>query len=86
MKNKIKYKFLDGVTSYRNINNTSIDQYAKKNNFQIIAIRTFGGEKKIINKNNLKKLIMFNLKNKLVKNIIIGANNKAQLDQLLQVC
>ena len=29
---------------------------------------------------------MFNLKNKLVKKTIIGANNKTQLDQILGLC
>ena len=81
-----KYKFLNGITYYRNIYNTHIDHYAKQNNFKIVAIRTFGGDKIIIKKNNLKKLIMFNLKSKLVKNIIVGMNNKVQLDELLQVC
>ena len=84
--NKLCEKFLNGITYYRNIYNTHIDHYAKQNNFKIVAIRTFGGEKKIIKKNNLKKLIMFNLKSKLVKNIIVGINNKVQLDELLQVC
>ena len=29
---------------------------------------------------------MFNLKNKLVEKIIVGANNKDQLNQLLKAC
>jgi hypothetical protein len=29
---------------------------------------------------------MYNLKNKLVEKIIVGLNNKEQLDQLLKVC
>ena len=49
-------------------------------------MRIFGGSKKILNKKNFKKLVMFNLKNKLVSKVIIGANNKAQLDKLLEVC
>lgn len=85
--NKIKrYKFIDGITSYRNIHEKLNDFYAKQNNYKIIAMRTFGGSNKIINNKNLKKLIFFNLGNKLVKKIIVGANNKTQLDQLLKIC
>ena len=40
----------------------------------------------ILKTKNFKKLIMFNLNSKLVKKIIVGANNKTQLDQLLKVC
>ena len=53
---------------------------------KIIAMRTFGGNKKIFKRNNLKKLLMFNLNSKLVKKIIVGANNKTQLDELLKLC
>ncbi len=87
-KNKTKIKksnFIDGITIYRNIN-TNSDRYAKQNKFKIIAMRIFGGNKKILNKKNFKKLVMFNLRNKLVSKVIIGANNKAQLDKLLEVC
>ena len=49
-------------------------------------MRVFGGDKKLLNNKNLKKLIMFNLKNKLVSKVIVGVNNKAQLDELLKVC
>ncbi len=49
-------------------------------------MRTFGGNKKKINEKNFKKLILFNLKSKLVKKVIVGTNNKAQLDQLLKIC
>ena len=49
-------------------------------------MRPLGGVKKIANKKNLKKLIMFNLSNKLVQKIIIGANNREQLDELLNLC
>ena len=87
-KNKTQIKknsFIDGITIYRNIN-TNSDSYAKQNKFKIIAMRIFGGSKKILNKKNFKKLVMFNLKNKLVSKVIIGANNKAQLDKLLEVC
>mgnify|MGYP007071973868 CR=1 FL=1 len=49
-------------------------------------MRTFEGDRKILTNTNMKKLVMFNLKNKLVKKIIIGANNKIQLDQLLKIC
>lgn len=86
-KNKIKKReFINGITSYRNINENKNDDYAKQNNFKIIAMRTFGGNKKLFKKNNIKKLIMFNLNSELVKNIIVGANKKAQLDQLLRLC
>ena len=81
-----KRSFIDGVTCYRNIYQKNLDDYAKKNKFKIIAMRTFGGTKKIINKNNLKKLILFNLKSKLVKKIILGINNQNQLDQLIKEC
>ena len=85
--NKIKKRqFINGITSYRNLHEKHNDNYAKQNNFEIIAMRTFGGNKKILKKKNLKKLIMFNLNSKLVKKIIVGANNKTQLDQLLKVC
>ena len=85
--NKIKRRtFINGITSYRNINEIQNDNYAKQNNFKIIAMRTFGGNKKIFKRNNLKKLLMFNLNCKLVKKIIVGANNKTQLDELLKLC
>jgi len=85
--NEIKqYKFIDGITSYRNIYERQNDNYAKINNYKIIAMRTFGGEKKIVTKKNLKKLITFNSNNKLVKKIIVGINSKKQLDQLLEIC
>ena len=57
-----------------------------ENNYKIIAMRTFGGINKIINKKNLKKLIMYNVSNKLVKKIIVGVNNRKQLNQLLKIC
>lgn len=79
-----KYKFIEGITIYRNLNEQLNDDYAKLNNFKIIAMRTFGGNKKIIDNKNLKKLIMFNLNCKLVKKVIVGINNKVQLDQLLK--
>ena len=85
--NKIrKRKFINGITIYRNIYEYKNDDYAKQNNFKIIAMRTFGGNKKILMKKNFKKLFMYNLKNNLVKKIIIGTNNKTQLTQLLRLC
>ena len=85
--NKIKNKlFINGITTYRNLYESQNDKYAIKNNFKIIAMRTFGGNKKKINEKNYKKLILFNLKSKLVKKVIVGTNNKAQLDQLLKIC
>lgn len=81
-----KNNFIDGITCYRNIHNKIFDKYAKQNNLKIIAIRIFGGNKKIIRKNNLKNLISFNLDNKLIKKVIVGVNNKDQLDQLLEKC
>jgi len=85
--NKIKKNlFIDGITCYRNPNYNKNDSYAERNNFKMIIIRVFGGEKKILKKNNLRKLILYNLKNKLVKKIIIGLNNKKQLNQFLKVC
>lgn len=80
------YKFIDGITYYRNLKTKKIDNFAKKNNFKIIAMRTLGGNKKILKDNNFKKLIMFNLKSNLVKKVIVGANNKEQLNQLLNLC
>ena len=68
------------------LNEKQNDNYAKQNNFKIIAMRIFGGNQKILQKKNLKKLIMFNLNNKLVEKIIVGANNETQLNQLLKVC
>ncbi len=81
-----KYKFITGITVYRNPYEKQNDNYAKQNKFKIIAMRIFGGDKRLLNNKNLKKLIMFNLKNKLVSKVIVGANNKAQLDELLKVC
>jgi len=84
---KIKKRpFINGITIYRNLSIKQNDNYAKKNNFKIIAMRTFLGNEKKLQKKNLRKLIMFNLKNKLVKKVIVGTNNKAQLDQLLKAC
>ena len=80
-----KLSFIDGITCYRNIHQKQYDNYAKENNLKIIAMRIFGGDKKIIKKNNLKKLIFFNLRNKLVKKIIVGINSKNQLDQLIKI-
>lgn len=81
-----RQEFIDGIVIYRNLYKKHNNNYAKKNNFKIIAMRTFGGNKKILNKKNLTKLIMYNLKNKLVTKVIVGANNKEQLDKLLKVC
>ncbi len=49
-------------------------------------MRTFGGNQKLLKNKNFEKLIMFNLKSNLVKKVIIGANNKSQLNQLLSIC
>ena len=49
-------------------------------------MRTFVGNEKKLQKKNLRKLIMFNLKDKLVKKVIVGTNNKSQLNQLLKAC
>ena len=85
--NKIKkHQFISGITNYRNLYEKQGDNYAKQNNFKIIAMRTFGGNEKKFKKKNLKKLIMFNLNSKLVKKVIVGTNNKIQLDQLLNAC
>ncbi len=81
-----KHNFIDGISVYRNLNEKKNDNYAKKNNFKIIAMRVFGGNKKILNKKNYKKLLLFNIKNKLVKKVIIGANNTSQLNDLLKLC
>jgi len=81
-----KQPYIDGICCYRNIEQTDFDEYAKTNKFKIIAIRTFGGNNKIVNKINLKKLILFNLKHNLVDKVIIGINNKDQLNQLLKSC
>lgn len=84
--NKIKKRsFIDGITCYRHQNEKKNDAYAKRNNFKIIAMRIFGDKKKL-QKNNLKKLIMYNLKNKLVEKIIVGLNNKDQLNEFLKRC
>ena len=86
-KSKInKHNFIDGISVYRNLNEKNNDSYAKKNNFKIIAMRVFGGSKKILNKKNYKKLLLFNIKSKLVKKVIIGANNTTQLNELLNSC
>ncbi len=85
--NKIQSRpFINGITSYRNIHDNLNDNYAKQNKYKIIAIRTFGRNKKISIKKNLKKLIMYNLNNKMVKKVIVGANNKEQLNQLIAAC
>ena len=85
--NKIKKRsFINGITTYRNQNEKQNDNYARQNNFKIIAMRIFGKNQKILKKKKLKNLIMFNLKNKLVEKIIVGANNKDQLNQLLKAC
>jgi hypothetical protein len=84
--NKIKKRlFIDGITCYRHQKEKKNDAYAKRNNFKIIAIRVFGDSKKL-SKNNLKKLIMYNFKNKLVEKIIVGLNNKNQLKEFLLRC
>lgn len=86
-KNKIKKRwFINGITSYRNIYEKQNDDYAEQNNYKVIAMRTFGGSRKILKRKSLKKLIMFNLNSKLVEKIIVGTNNKTQLDQLLKIC
>ena len=46
----------------------------------------FLGAVAAIGQSNLKRLLMFNLNSKIVKKIIVGANNKTQLDQLLKAC
>lgn len=85
--NKIKSRpFINGITCYRNMYENLNDNYAKQNKFEIIAIRTFGGNKKKSKIKNLKKLIMYNLNNKMVKKVIVGANNKEQLNELIMAC
>lgn len=79
------HPYIDGITCYRNISNYTYDTFAKKYKFKIIAIRSFGGDKKFMKKINLKKLIMFNLKNKLISKVIVGANNRNQLDKILEI-
>ena len=79
------HSYINGITCYRNINNFKYDSFAKKYKFKIIAIRTLGGDKKFMKKINLKKLIMFNLKNKLISKVIVGANNRSQLDKILEI-
>lgn len=79
------HAYIDGITCYRNINNSKFDLFAKKYKFKIIALRTLGGDKKFIKKINIKKLIMFNLKNKLISKVIVGANNRNQLDKILEI-
>ena len=79
------HPYIDGITCYRNISNYTYDTFAKKYKFKIIAIRTLGGDKKFMKKINLKKLIMFNLKNKLISKVIVGANNRNQLDKILEI-
>ena len=81
-----KHKFIDGITCYRNVNQNRYESFAKKNKLKIIAMRVFGGNKKIIKKNNLKKLLTFNLKSKLVYKVILGINNKDQINQVLKLC
>ncbi len=86
-KNKInKYSFIDGITCYRNLKQKKHDKYAKKNKYKIIAMRTFGGNRKLIKNDNLKKLINYNLKSKIVHSVIVGINNKTQLKQLINIC
>ena len=86
-KNKtVKQSFIDGITCYRNHHYKNNDEYAKKNNFKIIAMRTFGGNNKFVTKKNFKKLIYFNLKSRIVEKVIMGMNNKDQLDQILKIC
>ena len=85
--NKIKKNsFIDGITCYRNLKQKKYDKYAKKNKYKIIAMRTLGGSQKLIKNNNLKRLISFNLKSKIVHNVIVGINNKTQLSQLIKIC
>ena len=79
------HPYIDGITCYRNTKNYQYDCFAKKYKFKIIAMRTLVGNKKKINKINLKKLMMFNLKNKLISRVIVGANNKNQLDKILDI-
>jgi hypothetical protein len=79
------HPYVDGITCYRNIYNKKYDPFAKKYKLKIIAMRPLGGDKKFIKKINLKKLIMFNLKNKLISNVIVGANNRNQLDKILKI-
>ena len=67
------------------MNDYQYDSFAKKYKFKIIAMRPLGGDKKLIKKINLKKLIMFNLKNKLISEVIVGANNRNQLDKILEI-
>ena len=84
---KIKKRlFISGITTYRNLFENLNDNFAKLNNFKIIAIRTFGVNKEKFKKKNFKKLIMFNLNNSLVQKVIVGANNKFQVDQLIKIC
>lgn len=79
------HSYINGITCYRNINNFKFDLFAKKYKFKIIALRTLGGDKKFMKKINIKKLIMFNLKNKLISKVIVGANNRNQLDKILEI-
>tara|TARA_B110000114_G_scaffold167366_1_gene189322 strand:- start:10 stop:723 length:714 start_codon:yes stop_codon:yes gene_type:complete len=79
------HPFIDGITCYRNMNDYQYDSFAKKYKFKIIAMRPLGGDKKLLKKINLKKLIMFNLKNKLISEVIVGANNRNQLDKILEI-
>ena len=78
--------FVDGIVCYRNINNKKFDSFAKKNNLKIVAMRVFGGDKKIIKNNSINNLINFNLKNKNVSSIIIGINNYTQLKKIISIC
>ena len=49
-------------------------------------MRTFGGNNKFVTKKNFKKLIYFNLKSRIVEKVILGMNNKDQLDKVLKIC
>ena len=79
------HPYIDGITCYRNISNYTYDTFAKQYKFKIIAIRSLGGDKKFMKKIKLKKLIMFNLKNKLISKVIVGVNNRNQLDKILKI-
>ena len=52
----------------------------------MIAMRTLTKNQELRKEKNIKKLILFNLNCSFVKNVIVGANNKVQLDQLLKAC
>ena len=50
----------------------------------MIAMRTLTKNQELRKEKNIKKLILFNLNCSFVKNVIVGANNKVQLSQLLK--